>query len=206
MSDQRLGFAEVGERFLGGILTPELLKRELLASIPPNGLKATEKVEGYSVEYDAVIRQVSVQRQDIVHAQPAPMLMGYRFNFSISFLLKLKVNILQVLPLPSMLNLNEAFSIDGHIPLVLEAQVHDPLTLLIGYQPLRAEQVEISTEKSQWHSLAMIFGGLEDKVRQQVVRRVNTMLDDNREVRTIDLHALAQSALESRASARTPAP
>ena len=202
MSDKRLSFADIGERFLGHILTPELLRRELLASIPPNGLKAVETVAGYSVHYDAVITEVQVQRQDVRGYLPAAALKGYRFRFSIAFRLGLTVDILQVIPLPAGIGLNESFSVNGLIPLVLEAEVHDPLTLFIAYQPLKPDQVQISTEKAQWHNLAMHFGGLENKVRQQVVRRVNTMLDDNIKVRTIDLYGLAESALAQRGSSR----
>lgn len=199
MTDQRLSLADVGERFLGHILTPDLLRRELLASIPPDGLKAVETVQGYSVSYAAVITDVKVVRQDIRGYLPAAAIQGYRFRFQIAFRLNLSVNVLQVLPLP-LPELNESFSVNGLIPLVLEAEVREPLTLFIAYQPLKAEQVEISTEKGQWHNLAMHFGGLEDKVRQQVVRRVNTMLDDNIKVRTIDLFGLAESALAQRGS------
>lgn len=200
MTGPRLNFSEIGERFLGHILTPELLRRELIASIPPDGLKAVETVAGYSVQYDAVVGEVRVVRQEMRRFYP-PALQGYRFRFSIAFQLRLKVNILQGLPLPPALGLNEAFSVNGLIPLVLEAQVHEPLTLLIHYQPLSADQIELSTEKAQWHDLAMRFGGLEQKIRQQVVRRVNTMLEDNIKVRTIDLYGLAESALAARGSA-----
>lgn len=200
MSEKRLAFADIGERFLGHILTPELLQRELLASIPPNGLKAVETVQGYSVKYDAEITEVKVIRQDMRSLYPAG-LKGFRFRFVITFQLRLSVNVLQAIPLPG-LGLNESFSVSGRIPLILEAQVHEPLTLLIGYQPLAANQVEIITEKGQWHDLAMRFGGLEDKIRNQVVKRVNTMLEENKNVRTIDLLGLAESALAQRASSK----
>ena len=200
-TDKRVSFSEIGERFLGHILTPELLRRELLASIPPDGLKATETVAGYSVKYDAVVHDVTVVRQDIRGYLPTAAIKGYRFRFKIGFKLNLSVNVLQVIPLPG-LDLTESFSVDGLTPLVLEAEIHDPRTLCIGYEPLKRDQVEIITEKGQWHDLAMRFGGLEDKVRAQVVRRVNTMLEDNINVRTVDLFALVQRALDARASAK----
>lgn len=201
MSDKRLSFAEIGERFLGHVLTTDLLRRELLASIPPGGLSAVETVQGFAVQYDATISSVDVVRQDMRGYYPAAVLKGYRFRFRIAFRLNLSVNVLQVIPLPGI-GLNESFSVNGTIPLVLEAQVHEPLTLYIDYRPLQAKEVEISTEKAQWHNLAMHFGGLEQKVREQVVRRVNTMLEDNLGVRTIDLLGIAEAALAQRGAAR----
>lgn len=201
MSDKRIPFSDIGERFLGHILTPDLLRRELLASIPPDGLKAVETVSGYTVKYDAVVNQVEALRQDIRGFLPAAALKGYRFRFKIGFKLNLSVNVLQAIPLPG-LDLTESFSVDGLIPLVLEAEIHDPLTLFIAYEPLKKDEVQIITEKGQWHDLAMRFGGLEQKVRSQVVRRVNTMLEDNLKVRTIDLFALVQKALDARASSK----
>lgn len=204
MSDQRLSFADIGERFLGYILTTDLLRRELLASIPPGGLSAVETVQGYSVKYEASITDVQVQRQEMRGYYPAAALKGYRFRFRIAFKLQLSVNVLQAIPLPG-LGLNESFSVNGLIPLVLEAQVHEPLTLYIDYRPLQAREVVINTEKGQWHDLAMRFGGLEQKVREQVVRRVNTMLEDNLRVRTIDLLGIAQGALAQRGSSKAVA-
>lgn len=196
-------FAELGEEFVRLILTPDLLIREFRAAIPPHGLEAVETVEGYAVEYSAAIVSVMARRNGVTRIHPQPALHGYRFHFTVAFRLTLTVNILQAVPLP-MPNLKETFEMIGTIPLTLEAQAYQPLELFIAYQELREEQIELSTEKAQWHDFAKRFGGLEEKARKKIVERVNSILAANEPRRRVDLLGMINKAVCERTSPEQP--
>lgn len=190
----RMTFGELGEEFMRLVLTTDLLTREFMAAIPPGGLDAVETVDGFTVEYRAEIQNVTARRNGITRLHPLPALHGYRFHLSVSFKLSLVVNILQ--------GLKETFEISGLFPLTLEAQVYRPLELYVAYEKLKEDQIQLATEKGQWHDLARRFGGLEDKVRRKVAERVNAILAGNERQRSVNLLGMILSAVAERSSPR----
>lgn len=194
----RMTFAELGEEFMRTILTTDLLAREFMASIPPGGLDAVEAVDGFTVEYHAEVVNVIAKRNGITRLHPHPALHGYRFHFTASFRLLLTINILQ--------GLRETFEINGLIPLTLEAQVYRPLELYVAYEKLKEDQIELATEKGQWHNLAQRFGGLDGKVRRKVAERVNSILAGNERQRTVNLLEMISRAVAGRAAPKPAAP
>lgn len=197
MAEVQLTFADFGERLFQRVLQPELLVRELYAAIPPDGLEAIEQVDGYTVAYRAAITQVNATREEVRAVENPALLRAYRFRFTVAFKLNLKVDILQGAPIP-MPDLHEVFDVSGLVPLALETQIREPLVLFVDYEPLREEQLVMSTEKGQWHDLAMRFGKLEEKVRRKIVERVNAMLADSEAQRRIDIGTMVDAVLKDR--------
>lgn len=197
MSEARLTFADFGERLFQRVLQPELLIQELYAAIPPDGLEAVEEVDGYTVAYRAGITQVNATREEVRTTEEPARIQAFRFRFTIAFKLNLKVDILQGSPIP-MPDLHEVFDVSGLVPLTLETQIREPLSLYVDYEPLREEQLVLSTEKGQWHDLALRFGKLEVKVRRKIVERVNSMLLDAEPQRRIDIGTLVEGVLMDR--------
>lgn len=179
------------------VLTTDLLTREFMAAIPPGGLEAVETVDGFTVEYRAEVLNVTAKRNGITRLHPLPSLHGYRFHFTASFRLSLVVNILQ--------GLKETFEISGLIPLTLEAQAYRPLELYIAYEKLKEDQIQLATEKGQWHDLARRFGGLEDKVRRKVAERVNAILAGNEQRRSVNLLDMIGRAVAERGQSKPEA-
>lgn len=190
----RLSFAELGEEFMRTVLTTDLLVAEFMGAIPAGGLEASETVNGFVVDYSARVLNVTAKRNKITRLHPQPAVHGLRFHFNASFQLRLNIAILG--------GLRENFEISGSIPIMLEAQVYQPLELYIAYEKLKEEQIELATEKGQWHDLAHRFGGLEDKVRKKIVERVNSLLHENEAYRRINLLQMIEAALVERARSR----
>lgn len=186
----RMSFAELGEEFMRSVLTIDLLSREFMAAIPPGGLEATETVDGFEVEYRAHVLKLGAKRNAVTRLHPQPAVHGYRFHFTAAFKLALSINILG--------GLRENFEMAGTIPVTLEAQVYKPLQLYVAYEKLREDQIELTTEKGQWHNLAQRFGGLEEKVRRKVAERVNSILAGNEKQRSVDLLAMITRAVAER--------
>lgn len=167
---QRITFSEFGRRFIQIAITSERLKGIMNKSLSPRSRRTIDRayIEGgswYEGQYF-----LDLENLNVTNGPPEDNAINFITYLPIK--MALHIQVFNMIP--------EEYHIDINVRLTSKAQTFSPpLLIFVPFNHIASGDVSFTRfNKESWTDLAKRFGGLEEKLKNEIINYVNPAIDD----------------------------
>jgi hypothetical protein len=174
--------AQFGQQFIDTIFTASLIADRSTQLVPSRHFRETTELAfgplHVTVTYDAMLGQPGAERKP-----------GQRF--AVVFPVDLQVRITGKI---GPFQVGERFEVSTRVPVDLQLQIFDSLSLYLDATPVAPEAIDVTIERESWTEFSR--GEVDKGVRKGLADKFNEALLSSGRARSIDMLALVQQYLE----------